>query len=463
MYQEETIIAPATGHQSAAIAVIRVSGPASIKITKKVFKSKFKKNLKNQKSHTLHFGEIVDGAEIIDEVLVAVFERGKSFTGEETVEISCHGSVYIQDRIIDLFLEHGARLAEPGEFSMRAFKNGQFDLMQAEAIADLIASDSKASHDIAMTQMRGGISSKLDNLRKELIRFTALLELELDFSEEDVEFADRTEFIKLLNDIQAQVRSLIDSFSYGNAIKNGVPVAIVGKPNAGKSTLLNKLLNEERAIVSNIAGTTRDTIEEILNIGGIKFRFIDTAGLRDTEDEIEKIGVQRALEKAKQAKVILYLFNLEENTVAEITTHVEEFQREDVHLILLHNKADEFSEDKIADFNKQLSAKTGHEIFNISAKQGDNVEEVKSHMLSIIKPDGFDNELIISNKRHATALKKALEALENAATGFSMNIPSDLIAQDLREAIRQLGNITGEIDVDRDILGLIFGEFCIGK
>ncbi|MGI9527200.1 MAG: tRNA uridine-5-carboxymethylaminomethyl(34) synthesis GTPase MnmE [Weeksellaceae bacterium] len=463
MHQQDTIVAPASGHQAAAIAVIRVSGPEALGITEKIFKSKFKKKLEKQASHTLHFGDIVDGDEIVDEVLISIFKDGKSFTGEETVEVSCHGSVYIQDRIIDLYLNHGARLAEPGEFSMRAFSNGKFDLMQAEAIADLIASDSKASHDIAMTQMRGGISSKLNTLRKELIRFTALLELELDFSEEDVEFADRTELLQLLDDIQMQVKVLIDSFTYGNAIKNGVPVAIVGKPNAGKSTLLNQLLNEERAIVSNIAGTTRDTIEEVLNIGGVNFRFIDTAGLRDTEDEIEKIGVERALEKVKQAKIILYLFNLNENSITEITDHVEAFEREDLHLILLHNKSDEFEATGIDNFNQELAQKTGHQIFNISAKVGLNIDEVKDHMFQLIKPDGFDNQLIISNKRHAFALKKALEALEASESGFRMNIPSDLVAQDLREAIRQLGNITGEIDVDRDILGTIFGEFCIGK
>lgn len=458
---EETIIAPATGNQSSAIAVIRVSGKDAIAITEKLFESKFKKELKNQKTHTLHFGDITNNNEIIDEVLVAIFSEGKSFTGEETVEISCHGSTYIQNKIIDLYLENGAKMAEPGEFSMRAFKNGRFDLTQAEAIADLIASDSKASHDIAMKQMRGGISSKLNTLRQELIRFTALLELELDFTEEDVEFADRTKLMALLSKIQVQVKELISSFAYGNAIKNGVPVAIIGKPNAGKSTLLNQLLNEERAIVSDIAGTTRDTIEEQINIEGINFRFIDTAGIRETDDQIEKIGVQRALEKAQQANIILYLYNKAENSTEEILEHIQSFEREDLHVILLHNKIDELNGTK--EFNQALQEKTGLKTFGISAKDGINIQEIKEYMFSLIQAENHENQIIISNKRHVEALTKALEALGASENGFNINIPSDLIAQDLREAIKQLGNITGEIEVDRDILGLIFGEFCIGK
>lgn len=460
---QETIIAPATGNQSSAIAVIRVSGASAIQITDKIFKSKFKKDLKKQKSHTLLFGDIVNSNEVIDEVLVAIFSKGKSFTGEETVEISCHGSTYIQNKIIDLYLENGARMATPGEFSMRAFKNGRFDLTQAEAIADLIASDSKASHDIAMKQMRGGISSKLTDLRKELIRFTALLELELDFTEEDVEFANRSELMALLTKIQKQVRELISSFAYGNAIKNGVPVAIVGKPNAGKSTLLNALLNEDRAIVSDIAGTTRDTIEEQVTIDGINFRFIDTAGIRETTDEIEQIGVQRALEKANSAKILLYLYNQKENSAEEMMTHLEKMIRENVHIILVHNKIDEFNGYFENELDKRLKNKFPYPIIAISAKETTALESLKRYMSESIQPENYENQVIISNKRHVEALQKALIALEESENGFKMNIPSDLVAQDLREAIKQLGNITGEIEIDRDILGTIFGEFCIGK
>lgn len=460
---QETIIAPATGNQSSAIAVIRVSGASAIQITDKIFKSKFKKDLKKQKSHTLLFGDIVNSNEVIDEVLVAIFSKGKSFTGEETVEISCHGSTYIQNKIIDLYLENGARMATPGEFSMRAFKNGRFDLTQAEAIADLIASDSKASHDIAMKQMRGGISSKLNTLRQELIRFTALLELELDFTEEDVEFADRSELMALLTKIQKQVRELISSFAYGNAIKNGVPVAIVGKPNAGKSTLLNALLNEDRAIVSDIAGTTRDTIEEQVTIDGINFRFIDTAGIRETTDEIEQIGVQRALEKANSAKILLYLYNQKENSAEEMMTHLEKMIRENVHIILVHNKIDEFNGYFENELDKRLKNKFPYPIIAISAKETTALESLKRYMSESIQPENYENQVIISNKRHVEALQKALIALEESENGFKMNIPSDLVAQDLREAIKQLGNITGEIEIDRDILGTIFGEFCIGK
>lgn len=462
MYLKETIIAPATGNQASAIAVLRISGDKAIEMTEKIFESKFNKKLKNQVSHTLHFGDIKDNATWVDEVLVAIFEEGKSFTGEETVEISCHGSLYIQNKIIDLFLKNGARLALPGEFTMRAFQNGRFDLTQAEAIADLIASDSKASHQVAMHQMRGGISTKLGELRKELIKLTALLELELDFSEDDVEFADRSQLTDLLKYILKEIQVLMETFAYGNAIKKGVPVAIIGKPNAGKSTLLNQLLNEERAIVSDIAGTTRDTIEEAIQINGINFRFIDTAGIRETEDEIEKIGVQRAIEKAQSAKILLYLFNTLENTEDEIDMHLSALVREDLHVILVHNKIDLNAENQVI-LDQKLEEKYQFPLLKISAKNGIFIEDLKRMMFDLIQRQDSDNQIIITNQRHLDALQKAHAALTEAQNAFIMQIPSDLIAQNLREGIKQIGNITGEIDVDRDILGTIFSEFCIGK
>lgn len=463
MNLEETIVAPATGNQSSAIAVLRISGKKAFSLTEKIFCPKGKINISKAKSHQLLFGNILDNNEIIDEVLVSVFKNPHSYTGEDTIEISCHGSNYIQNQILQLYLKNGARIATPGEFTMRAFKNGKLDLAQAEAVADLIASDNKASHEIAMKQMRGGISSKMQILRKELIKFIALIELELDFTGEDVEFADRGELLNLLKKVQQQITALIRSFDYGNALKNGVSVAIVGKPNAGKSTLLNTLLNEERAIVSSIAGTTRDTIEEKMVIDGIAFRLIDTAGIRETSDEIEAIGVQRAKEKAKSAKIMLYLYNQHENTAEEIISHIQEFKREDLYIILLHNKIDleKNYAHNLLDF--KLKEALNYPIFGISAKENKSLEIIKQEMVEIVKQGIDENQLIITNARHLYALQQAQQSLIRTQEGIENGIPSDLFSQDLREAIGYLGSITGDIEVDRDILGTIFSEFCIGK
>ncbi|MBV7441465.1 tRNA uridine-5-carboxymethylaminomethyl(34) synthesis GTPase MnmE [Weeksellaceae bacterium TAE3-ERU29] len=464
---EETIIAPATGNQPSAIAVLRISGEKAFPITQKIFQPKGKKNVLESRSHQLIFGNIMNNDEIVDEVLVSIFKNPHSYTGEDTIEISCHGSSFIQNQILQLYLNHGARMAEPGEFTMRAFKNGKLDLSQAEAVADLIASDSKASHDIAMKQMRGGISSKMKDLREELIRFTALIELELDFTEEDVEFADRTKLLNLLQNVQAQISELIQSFDYGNALKNGVPVAIVGKPNAGKSTLLNTLLSEERAIVSPIAGTTRDTIEEVIHIDGIAFRLIDTAGIRDTTDEIEEIGVQRAKEKIKSAKILLYLFNSEEDTPQEVIDFVQSVHHQDLHIILLHNKSDITSNEKSQVFFEEIKTHLVPDystlILGISAKEQTNIPILKMELSDYVKSLKPEESVVITNARHLHALQQAQLALTQTKEAMEMGIPSDLFSQDLREAIKHLGSITGDIDVDRDILGTIFGSFCIGK
>ena len=464
---EETIIAPATGNQSSAIAVLRISGKKAFSITQKVFQPKGKKNVLEARSHQLIFGNIMNENEIVDEVLVSVFKNPNSYTGEDTIEISCHGSSYIQNQILQLYLNHGARMAEPGEFTMRAFKNGKLDLSQAEAVADLIASDSKASHDIAMKQMRGGISSKMKVLREELIKFTALIELELDFTEEDVEFADRTELLNLLQNVQTQISELIQSFDYGNALKNGIPVAIVGKPNAGKSTLLNTLLSEERAIVSPIAGTTRDTIEEVIHIDGIAFRLIDTAGIRDTTDEIEEIGVRRAKEKIKSAKILLYLFNAEEDTAQEVIDFVKGVYHEDLNIILLHNKSDITPDEKsqafFTEIKNHLVPDYSTLILGISAKEQTNISILKMELSDYVKSLKPEESVVITNARHLHALQQAQSALTETKFAMETGIPGDLFAQDLREAIKHLGSITGDIEVDRDILGTIFGSFCIGK
>lgn len=458
MFQNDTICATATGNGVGALGIIRVSGQDSISIVESIFKGK---KLTEVTSHTVHYGYIMDGEEIIDEVMVAVFRAPKTFTAEDLVEISCHGSPYIQQRIIDLLLQKNARLALPGEFTQRAFLNGRIDLAQAEAVADLIAAENKASHQIALNQMRGGISNELQDLREQLINFTALIELELDFSEEDVEFANRTELMDLVLKIKNHLQNLIQTFEYGNALKNGVPVAIIGKPNAGKSTLLNALLNEERAIVSDIAGTTRDTIEETLNIDGITYRFIDTAGIRETEDVVEQIGVQRAIEKANSAKVLLYLFNEKENSVEEIITHLKTFIREDLSIALLHNKIDLVEGE--SELDEALREALGLPIIRISAKHKLSLDQLKGWMSSVIQKDEIQNQVIITNVRHKEALQNAFDALSQVEWGMNNGLTGDLLAFHLRDALKHIGSITGNIDVDKDILGTIFGKFCIGK
>ncbi|PRD48238.1 tRNA uridine-5-carboxymethylaminomethyl(34) synthesis GTPase MnmE [Sphingobacterium haloxyli] len=465
LVSKDTIVALATSPGvNGAIAVIRLSGPQAITITNAIFKGK---DLLNQQSHTIHFGTIRDGSEIIDEVLVSLFKGPHSYTKEDVVELSTHNSKYIIERLIGLLIKKGARAAQAGEFTLRAFLNGGMDLSQAEAVADLIASENKSSHEIAMNQMRGGISSKLQKMREQLINFTALLELELDFGEEDVEFADRAQFEALVQELKMHVAKLIQSFAYGNAIKHGVPVAIIGKPNAGKSTLLNTLLDEERAIVSDIAGTTRDTIEESINLDGITFRFIDTAGLRETVDAIEAIGVTKAKEKVRQAKVLLYLYDDRDSTADEVIAQIKELYYDGLIVILVRNKIDLHGgyhpNEMDTIITGALSANYSDSLIAISAKDSDSVESLKSVLLDKIRETKMEDQQIITNTRHVEALEHAFNALEQVEQGLGMRLPGDLLAHHVREALRHISSITGDIDVDRDILGTIFGKFCIGK
>ncbi len=462
----DTIVALATSPgANGAIAVIRLSGAQAIEIANAVFKGK---DLSKQATHTIHFGTIRDGDVVIDEVVVSLFIGPNSYTKEHVVEISTHNSAYIIDRVLSLLVRQGARAAKPGEFTLRAYLNGGLDLSQAEAVADLIASENKASHEIAMNQMRGGISSELQRMREQLINFTALLELELDFGEEDVEFADRSEFLSLIATLKSHVTQLIHSFEYGNAIKNGVPVAIIGKPNAGKSTLLNTLLNEERAIVSDIAGTTRDTIEEMMTIDGVTFRFIDTAGLRETLDTIEAIGVARAKEKVAAAKILLYLYDSVNNTAEEVIEQVKAFHREGLITILVRNKIDLDGGYFDNAFDTEIKANligSGYadEIVAISAKDPASVGRLSSSLVDRIRGMISENQQVITNIRHVEALQLAFQSMEDVDRGFQIGLSGDLLASHLREALRHISTITGQIDVDRDILGTIFGKFCIGK
>ena len=451
----QTIVAIATAQGEGALGVIRLSGKESIEVANSVFKGK---NLLKQASHTIHYGFIMAGDKTIDEVIVSIFKAPKSYTTEDSIEISCHGSLYIQEQIVSLLITKGARLANPGEFTLRAFLNGRIDLSQAEAVADLIASNSEGSKQIALNQLRGGFANELSLLREELVNFASLIELELDFSEEDVDFADRDALIALIQKIITKLTPLIASFKLGNAIKNGINVAIVGKPNAGKSTLLNALLNEERAIVSEIAGTTRDTIEETLNINGILFRFIDTAGLREATDTIEKIGVEKAFAEIDKSSVYVYLFDMNTTNLTEVDFELSLLNKE-VPRILLANKTDLVSDEKMAEFKN-----SAHEFIFISAKKKIKIEELKESLYGkVIDSEISANDTIISNIRHYHSLQAAQIALEESLQGIELGITGDLLAQDIRIALRELGNITGEIDIDQDILGTIFSKFCIGK
>jgi tRNA modification GTPase len=459
MYQKDTIVALATPPGIGAIAVIRLSGAQAFEIANQCFYNiKNQQSLLTQKSHTLLFGKIKSGEEVIDEVVLSLYKGPKSYTGEDTIEISCHGSPYIQEQIIKLCLSLGARMANPGEFTLRAFLNKKLDLTQAEAVADLIASDSLASHKLAMQQMRGGFSNDLKLLRQQLIDFAALIELELDFSEEDVEFANRAQFIALIEKIQQKLAPLIDSFKLGNVIKNGVPVAIAGKPNAGKSTLLNALLNEERAIVSEIAGTTRDTIEEVLNIEGIAYRFIDTAGLRETTDQIEQMGVERSYDKINNASILLYVADgaLMKNTndlLSEITT-AEKFK---VPYLLVLNKSDLTN----AKVNEEATKQA--QIISISAKNGIGIEQLKQAIANLLVNKSLNQySEIVTNLRHYKGLSNAYNALSDVLNGIQNNLNTELVAFDVRSANQYLGELTGDITND-DILGSIFTRFCIGK
>ena len=467
MIQNDTIVALASPSGSGAIAVIRVSGAEGISICQSVFSSISGKDISKQKSHTLHLGHIVDGEKVIDQVLLSIFKGTNSYTGENTIEISCHGSTYIQQQIIQLLLRKGCRMANAGEFTLRSFLNGKMDLSQAEAVADLISSDNEASHQIAMQQMRGGFSNEIKELRQELLNFASLIELELDFAEEDVAFADRTQFRELLNRIEFVLKRLIDSFAVGNVIKNGIPIAIVGEPNVGKSTLLNALLNEERAIVSEIAGTTRDTIEDELVIGGIGFRFIDTAGIRETADIIESLGIRKTFEKIEQAQVVLYLCpltpkggTLDGENIKQVQVEIEKIKNQFPlkPLIIIGNKKDLYSEVQIKNLQSEIPT-----ILLISAKENIGVEEVKNQLLSFVNTGALrNNETIVTNTRHYDSLLKALEEIQKVNFGLQSNISSDLMAIDIREALYHFGMITGEVTND-ELLGNIFANFCIGK
>jgi tRNA modification GTPase len=450
--QDDTIVALATPSGSGAIGVIRLSGPEAINITQQVFKGK---NLSKQASHTIHFGTIKDDEQIIDEVLVSLFIGPHSYTKEHVVEISTHGSSYIIQKIIRLLISKGARAAKAGEFTLRAFLNGQLDLSQAEAVADLIASDSQASHQLAMQQMRGGFSTQLQQLREELIHFASMIELELDFAEEDVEFANRDDLKALILKINAVLHKLIQSFEQGNVLKTGVPVVIAGWPNVGKSTLLNTLLNEERAIVSEIAGTTRDTIEDELTINGIVFRFIDTAGIRDTQDTIEAIGVERTHEKMKQAKLILYLVSPDQPKQV-IEEQLLGLEKATIPFLTILNKADMLNESQEEVFN-QIP------LIRLSAKEKTGIEALKTAILEKIQLHNIAaDEVLISNTRHLEALQKTESALTNVLYNLDTLVTSDFISSDIKQALYYLGEITGIVTTD-DLLENIFSKFCIGK
>ncbi len=463
MFHQDTIVALATPSGSGAIAIIRLSGKDAIAIADSCFQSvKNNKSLKDQATHTIHLGHIVEDKRVYDEVLVSVFKNPNSYTGEDVVEVSCHGSAYIQQEIIQLFLRKGCRMANAGEFTLRAFLNGKLDLSQAEAVADLIASDNEASHQIAMQQMRGGFSSEIAKLREELLNFASLIELELDFAEEDVEFADRTQFKSLVDRIVFVLKRLIDSFAVGNVIKNGIPVAIVGEPNVGKSTLLNALLNEERAIVSDIAGTTRDTIEDELSIGGIGFRFIDTAGIRETEDVVESIGIKKTFEKIEQSQVTIYLFDSTKGIadLKSIQIELEKIKNKypQKPLLIIANKIDLLDDSQLATLQQQIEG-----VQLLSAKTGFGVEQLTDSLLNLINTGALrNNETIVTNTRHYDALLKAFEEVQKVKYGLDSGLSGDLLAIDIRQTLYHFGEITGEITND-DLLGNIFANFCIGK
>jgi len=468
MKTNDTIIALATSSGVGAIAIIRLSGEKAIEIVNQFFKSKYgKKDLTKVKSHTIHLGNIIENNHIIDEVLVSVFKNPNSYTGENVVEINCHGSVYIQQEIIQLFLKNGVRNANPGEFTLRAFLNGKMDLTQAEAVADLIASNSETSHQVALQQMRGGFSHEIKNLRNQLVHFASLVELELDFAEEDVEFADRAEFVKLVTKISKTLKKLIDSFALGNVLKNGIPVAIVGEPNVGKSTLLNALLNEEKAIVSHIAGTTRDAIEDELIIEGVAYRFIDTAGIRATEDFVENIGIKKTFEKIEQAQLIIYLIDLESvknnhSNLDDIYIEIEKIRVKypTKKMLLIANKVDLVNQKIIANTKSTFK---NFDILFLAAKQKIGISNLITKLIELANTGALsNNETIVSNSRHFEALNNALTAIKDVQKGINENISSDLLAIDIHEALHNLGLITGEVTTE-DLLGNIFANFCIGK
>ena len=461
-YNSDTIAAIATPPGTGAIAILRISGKNSLQTALKCFKPK-KSGLspENIQSHRLYFGEIRKGGRMLDEVLFSFFKAPHSYTGEDAVEISCHGSEYIQQALLQTLLDAGARLARPGEFTLRAFLNGKMDLAQAEAVADLIASESKATHQMAIRQMRGGFSEKIAALRAKLVHFASLLELELDFSEEDVEFANRQQFFDLLQEIKKELSRLKESFKMGNVLKKGIPVAIIGKPNVGKSTLLNAILNEEKALVSEIPGTTRDAIEDTIALEGYTFRFIDTAGLRRSDDVVENMGIEKTRDKIEQARLILYVCDISKLNRQSAEALLEEYkayiQDKDKHFILVANKID-----KLKEIPAHLKELLEMETVFVSAKRKENIHLLAEMLVAHVKNDSPADNILVNNSRHYEALGKALEAILAVQNGFENGLPTDLIAIDVRQALYHLGSITGEVTSD-EILGNIFGKFCIGK
>ena len=458
----DTICAISTAPGIGAIAVARISGPLAFKTLEGIFKpTNIKNTIKKAASHTIHHGTISTSEGPLDDVLVSIFRAPNSYTGEDVAEISIHGSDYLQRRIMEVFIENGLRMAGPGEFTLRAFMNGKLDLTQAEGVADVIAAHSKMSHELAFTQLRGGFSKKLKLLRDKLIDFVSLLELELDFSEEDVEFADRSRLIKLVKTLKKEMSALAGSFSLGNVIKKGIPVAIIGKPNAGKSTLLNAILNEEKAIVSDIPGTTRDSIEDTIVIGGFSFRFIDTAGLRASENEIESMGIERTWQKINEASIVLYIYDATRESYEDVVKAIEGFRdiadNPSRHLILIGNKID-----KVKKLPKGFTSFVNQETIFVSAKRHENIHEIAESLVSKVRVSGINDGLVISNTRHYEALKGSLKALIEVEKGLATNIPADLLSSNIRNALYHLGEISGEITTD-DILGNIFSRFCIGK
>ncbi len=465
MKSQENIIALATPPGTGAIAVFRLSGNDVIDLTDRFFRSASGKSLKEAKGHTLHFGTLYDGDELIDEVLVSVFRSPKSYTGENAVEISVHASPYIQQRVLEWFLRHGVRLAEPGEFTLRAFMHGKMDLAQAEAVADLIAADNRWAHKAALQQLRGGFSKELKDLRVKLVEFASLIELELDFAEEDVEFANREDLKILLSEIKKVLKNLIDSFKTGNVIKNGIPVAIVGAPNAGKSTLLNALLNEEKAIVTEIPGTTRDAIEDELILEGVKFRFTDTAGIRHTDDPVERLGIERTFEKMKQAQIVFLLIDtVKVKNVNEIETEINQIKKQfpEIRLVILLNKTDLADKAFVLSLENELKS-SGRTVFPISAKQKKGLDQLKDFLVQQVEIGGLTSgQTVVTNVRHWEALRRTLNAIEQVEEGLAAGLSGDLLAVDLRDALHSLGEITGDITTD-DLLDHIFMNFCIGK
>ena len=465
MYNEGTIIALSSAPGSGAIAIIRLSGEEAISKTDLFFKSKSGKKLSHSKGYSISYGDLVDNNEIIDEVVISLYKAPHSYTGENIIEISCHGSTYVQQRILSLFTNVGVKLASAGEFTLRAYLNNKKDLSQAEAVGDLIASESKEEHRVAMEQMRGGYSDEIEVLREKLIHFKSLIELELDFSEEDVEFADRSDLKTLLNELEGKLAGLIDSFTYGNVIKEGVTVTIAGKPNAGKSSLLNAIVNEDKAIVSNIPGTTRDAIEDVTNINGVKYRFIDTAGIRETTDEIESIGVARAKSKIDSSRILIYLFDRSDITENELIKEVKSYLREDLQVYLVENKIDLLNisnTDTYKDKIKSLINENSVSFYRISALDIELVSGLKELISNNLKLSSQSN-IIITNSRHLEALNNSLKAIESVNKGLKEGLSGDLLSVDLNDAIINISIITGKIDIDQDILGSIFSKFCIGK